>query len=241
MGWVLRKLVLGVIAGLVLQAVAVGTGVAAEAGDELVRRELERFLRDRAASPDAEIEIPVLNGFAVEAEEDSEALRIELSTRAEPPFSGRVAVTAELLIGERLLHRGVISAVVRVEEEVFVAARDLRRGDVLTEQDLRRARRDASRMPSDAIRDRSQAVGLRATRSLRADQLLRGSHVERVPVVGRGDRVTLVLESGAIQISGIGRAVEAGAVGDWIRVVNLDSRRELSGRVARDGRVHVAF
>lgn len=237
----LDTIALAVVAGVVLLGLVAGVAQAAERGDELVRRDLESYLRARIDSPDAEIELPPLERFAVEAANVDGALRTQLSTREERPFSGRVAITVELFAGEQLLRRGVISAVVRVEEDVFVAARDLRRGDVLAEQDLRRVRRDASRIPSDAIRDPSQAVGLRATRSLRADRVLRRSQVENVPVVGRGDRVTLVLESGSIQIRAVGRAVEAGAVGDWIRVTNLDSKRELSGRVDREGRVHVAF
>lgn len=51
----------------------------------------------------------------------------------------------------------------------------------------------------------------------------------------------LVLQSGALMIQATGQAKERGATGDWIRVVNLDSKRELTGRVDREGRVHVAF
>ncbi len=241
MSWMIRKLAFGLAASLLLQALTSGVAVAAERGDELVRRELERFLRDRAASREVVIEIPVLEGFAVESDQAVDGLRTEIETRAEEPFSGRIAVTVELLDGERLLHRGVISTYLRVDEQVFVPVRNLRRGDVLEEKDLRRVARDGNRLPADVVRDREQLLGHRMTRGLPANQPLRASHVEPVPLVGRGDRVTLVLESGPMSISGIGRAVEAGAAGDWIRVLNLDSRREISGRVARDGRVHVAF
>ena len=87
----------------------------------------------------------------------------------------------------------------------------------------------------------SEVVGLRAKRSLRKHQIFRASQVEGVPLVERGDRVQIVLQAGALRISAAGKAQEAGALGDWIRVLNMDSKRELSGRVDRDGRVHVAF
>jgi flagella basal body P-ring formation protein FlgA len=241
MGWPLEKLLIGIGVGLAVQLVGALGASADERPDEFVRVELEEFLRDRAASPDAVIEIPVLDSFAAESVGKTEELRTRFSTRAEQPFRGRVAVNVELLLGDRLLHSGVVSAYLRIDEKVFVPVRPLRRGEVLGEADFRSVARDASRLPFDTVREREQLLGRRMTRSLRADEVLRASHVERVPVVGRGDRVTLVLESGAIQISSIGRAVEAGAVGDWIRVLNVDSRRELSGRVGEDGRVHVAF
>lgn len=60
-------------------------------------------------------------------------------------------------------------------------------------------------------------------------------------MVERGDRVTIVLQHGPLLIQTLGKAQETGAAGEWIRVVNLDSKRELSGRIDPEGRVHVAF
>ena len=131
MSWIIRKLALGVAAGLTLQALSLGAAVASERGGDFVRRELERFLRDRAVSREVVIEIPVLEGFAVESDQGVDELRTEFSTRAEEPFSGRIAVTVELFDRERLLHRGVISTYLRLDEHVFVPVRNLRRGDVL--------------------------------------------------------------------------------------------------------------
>lgn len=228
--------------GLAVVGVAATQAAAAEtAGEARVRADLERYLRRGAESPRATIELPPLTRFAVEAGSFEGALRTELSTRAEPPFAGRVSITVELHAGDQLLRRGVVSPTVRVIEKVVAPARNLRRGDVVGPEDLQIVERDRTRLPPDALRDPAEIVGLRLKRSVRENTVLRISHVERVPIVERGDRVAIVLETGPLQIRSIGKAQEPGAVGDWIRVVNLDSRRELSGRVDREGRVHVAF
>ena len=122
-----------------------------------------------------------------------------------------------------------------------MAVRDLRVGTILGESDFTKVARDANRLPRDVVRDAAEVIGLRAKRSLRKDRIFRASQVEGVPLVERGDRVQLVLQAGALQISAAGKAQEPGAFGDWIRVLNMDSKRELSGRVDAEGRVHVAF
>lgn len=230
-----------IVALALMGACLAAVAQAGEQGDALVRAELEAFVRERVESAEPQIEVPPLSRFAVDGDRFEEPLRVELSTRERPPFAGRVAITVELYAGAHLLKRGVVSPYVRIEEDVYIPTRDLHRGDILSAGDLQRVTRDRNRLPQDPVRDRSDAVGQRVARSVRQDRVLRMSHLESVPMVERGDRVTLFLDTGSIQIRSVGMAAESGAVGDWIRVKNLDSRRELSGRIDREGRVHVAF
>ena len=78
-------------------------------------------------------------------------------------------------------------------------------------------------------------------RSIPAGRTLRTDWFEAPAVIGRGDRVRLVLHAGGMRIEGIGQALSDGAVGEVVRVRNADSRREVHGRVAPDGAVHVVF
>ncbi len=228
---------------LVLFSLVVGSG-AVRAGQDTeayVRGELERYVRAHAGKGPVSVDIPRLSVFAVDRSRFPGPLRIEFSTRSRSPFRGRVPITVALHAGSSLVKRSVISPYVRVTNRVVVPARDLRRGDVLSAGDLAYAELDDARVAKDVVREIEVAVGLRMKRSLRKDQALRSSQLERVPVVERGDRVMLVLESGLLQIQATGKAEESGAAGEWIRVRNLQSRREISGRVDREGRVHVAF
>ena len=206
-----------------------------------VRAELERYVRARSGDGPVSVELPKLAAFAADRKRFPGPLRTELSTRSRPPFRGRVPITVALYAGSLLVKRSVVSPYIRVTNRVVVSRRDLRRGDVLSKDDLVYADRDEARTPGDVVREIESAVGLRMKRSLRKDRALRTSQIEGVPVVERGDRVMLVLESGLLQIQATGRAEEAGVAGQWIRVRNLDWRRGLSGRVDRNGRVHVAF
>ena len=226
---------------LLLLMLAANLVQAEGAGEARVRTDLKRFLRGRMVDSSATIEIPRLASFTVDRTRHSGALRTELSSKSTPPYSGRVPITVSLYAGELLVKRSVVSPYIRTLIAVVVPNRDLRRGEILVAADLMIADQDMARIPADAIDGIEEAIGLRVKRSVRTGRVLRQTQLERVPVVERGDRVTLVLRSGLIEIQAIGRSKEAGAAGDWITVLNLDSKRELSGRVDRNGLVHVAF
>jgi flagellar basal body P-ring formation protein FlgA len=206
-----------------------------------VRSDLERFLGEHVEGEGASIEIPELRAFDYDVSRVQGKLRTELSTRSPMPFHGRISVAVALFVGDQLVKRAVVSPNVRFSDRVVVTARALSKGDVIAREDLVLSTRDRAELPGDAIRDLESLVGLRTKRGLSGDQLVRSGDFESVPLVERGDRVMLVLEAGALRIQAAGEARERGAAGDWIRVVNLDSKREISGRVDPEGRVHVAF
>lgn len=208
---------------------------------ERVRADVERFILERVEGEPSAIEIPELRAFDFAVSGVPGEVRTELSTRSPSPMHGRVAITVSLYVGQQLVKRGVVSPYVTMSDRVVVAKRALARGHVVTPEDLAYADRDRAASPGDVARNAELVVGQRARRSLAADQVLREGDFERVPVVERGDRVTLVLKHGPLVIQTLGKAQETGAAGDWIRVVNVESKREVSGRVDPEGRVHVAF
>lgn len=231
-----------VLAAAFAIALLLAAGVHAESASvERVRADLERFIGEHVDAEPSAVELPELRGFDYDVSGVPGALRTELSTRSAMPFRGRVAITVALYVGDQLVKRAVVSPYVRLSDRIVVTARALKKGDVVTADDLAYSDRDRAESPGDAVRDLAALVGLRSKRALAGDQLLREGDFEPVPIVERGDRVMLVLQSGALLIQVTGQAKERGATGDWIRVVNLDSKRELTGRVDREGRVHVPF
>lgn len=225
-------------------AIAVGAAPGVHAASttvDRVRADLERFIEARVEDESASIEIPTLRGFDYDVSRVPGELRTELSTRSATPFRGRIAITVALYAGDQLVKRAVVSPYVEIADRVVVTRRSLGRGHVLTEEDLTYSSRDRAATPANAARDLESLVGLRTKRGISGDQVVRSGDFEAVPVVERGDRVTLVLIQGPLLIQAAGLARETGASGEWIRVVNLDSKRELTGRVDGEGRVHVAF
>ena len=229
---------------LFMNGVAVAAGIetaAANKGSEKVRADLTAFLKNGAVGQDVSVEIPPVSTFKFNREKFPGEIRTEFSTRRVPPYRGRIAVTVSLFAGDRLVRRAIVSPYVLLSEEVVVASRDLRRGEVLAPKDLEVAKRDQARLGRGVFASVDDLLGLRLKRSVRQGGVILEAATEEVPIVERGDRVVVVLESGAMKLQSIGFAKETGIIGQWIRVQNMESKRELSGRLDGAGRVHVAF
>ena len=109
----------------------------------------------------------------------------------------------------------------------------IKASDVLIE---RRPKLDVG---ADAI-GAEQAVGLAAKTALRGGQMLRPNDLVKAQVVQRNEAVTIVYEVPGVSLSVRGKAVEAGAVGDLINVLNAQTNRAIQGTVIGPGRVTIA-
>jgi len=203
-----------------------------------LREQVERFVAERTEGSFESISVPPLGDFELEGI-DPRDIQVQLSTRARGRLVGAIAVNVVLSNDERVLKRGVVTAQVQTNDQVWVAARELPRGTQIARSDLRLESLDTRSVPSGAISDVEELVGLQLRRSLKAGAVLRTRYMEAVSLVTRGQIVRIVLQGAGFKIVGKGRAVTDGAIGQHIRVVNTDSRREVTGRVARNGSIYV--
>lgn len=118
-----------------------------------------------------------------------------------------------------------------VESRVWVARRSLPRGHLLTRDDIVADVRDVSRMTRGYIDDPQQLVGQRLKNSVLAGHVLTPRLLEADRIVRRGQTVTLAVSQGGIAIRMAGRALADGALGQRIRVENLNSGRIVEGIV----------
>lgn len=119
--------------------------------------------------------------------------------------------------------------------ESFVAARTLPAGTLITESDLRS---DADK--DKGLSDPAQIIGLQTRITIYEGRVFQGSMLQQPVLVSRNQIVRLSFQRGPLRIITEGRALEDGAAGDLIRVMNLDSRATITARIAEDGTVHVA-
>jgi flagella basal body P-ring formation protein FlgA len=110
-------------------------------------------------------------------------------------------------------------------------------GQVLKESDLAIVRRPKTE--SAAITDMSAVVGLAARQQLRPDQPLHMADLMKPEIVARNDTVTIVYQAPGLVLTLRGQAQEAGALGDTIGVLNIDSKRTVQGVISAPGRVTV--
>lgn len=118
-------------------------------------------------------------------------------------------------------------AIMAADTEQVTANRALQRGALIREGDV---------TGPYATQD---YVGQELIRSVRAGAVMTPRHVRTPLQVERNETVTLVFRRGALTMETTGRALDEGAVGDRVSVMNITSRKRITGRVIGQGLVEV--
>jgi flagellar basal body P-ring formation protein FlgA len=122
--------------------------------------------------------------------------------------------------------------------EAVTVDHPIEHGEIIKASDLSMVRRPKAE--GAVITDTQAAVGMAARRQLRPGQPLHDSDLVKPPVVQRNDIVTIFYEAPGISLTLRGQAQDAGALGETISIMNIQSKRLLQGVVTGPGRVTMA-
>lgn len=152
---------------------------------------------------------------------------------------GRFDVTLEIAgdAGAPMRLRLTGSAVETVEATMLT--RTVERGETIKSADISIVRRPRAEIGGDAA-PRDQSLGMQARKQLRSGQPLRGADLVKPDLVQRDQSVTLIYETAGVYLTMRGKAVDGGAEGDVVTVMNLASKRTVSGTVTGRGQVTIA-
>lgn len=123
---------------------------------------------------------------------------------------------------------------------VAVLLRPVARGDAIRAGDIAIERKPRGQAGSGAIATIEDVAGLAARRPLRAGQPLRANDLMKPEVVRQNETVTITYDMPGLALTVRGKALETGAEGDVINVMNVQSKRTLQATISGPGRVTVA-
>jgi len=124
--------------------------------------------------------------------------------------------------------------------EVVVLTRPLPRGETVRSRDVVIERRPKSDVGTDALETPEPVVGLAARQALPAGRIVRQADFIKPDLVKRDEPVTLVFEAPGLTLTSRGKAMDTGAEGDVVNVLNLQSKRTIQGHVSGPGRITVS-
>jgi flagella basal body P-ring formation protein FlgA len=156
------------------------------------------------------------------------------------PRNGRFDVTFEIASDSvttptRLRFTGTAIETI----EAAVLARNVERNEVLKSSDVVVERRPRAEVGGD-VASRNLAVGMQARRQLRAGQALKTADLAKPDLVQRDQNVTLIYEAAGLYLTIRGKALDSGSEGDVVSVLNLQSKRTVSGTVIGRGQVAIS-
>lgn len=123
--------------------------------------------------------------------------------------------------------------------EIPVLRTALKNGDVIGATDIEWVSIHARKIQRDVVMKSEDLIGRTPRRAAFPGKPLLANDLERPQVVQRGETITIVYADGAMRLSTKGKAMQNGALGDVIRVSNLNSNKSVDGMITNSGEVTV--
>lgn len=159
-------------------------------------------------------------------------LDFDASSRA---WNASMKVTVESQLVKQVALAGRFQRMVAVP----VLNRRLLADDVITKSDIIYVDLPENRLRSDTIKDVSLLVGQSPRRVISNERPIRTHEIERPVVIKRGKLLQVHFYNKGLHISTLAEAREDGAMGDVIRVQNIDSNAVMQARVLSDANAEV--
>ncbi len=132
-----------------------------------------------------------------------------------------------------------VAGEVREMMTVPVPVRRLLPGDVIGPQDLHMVRVHATDMQGAIARLPAQAIGLAVRHPAMPGQPLRVADLMPPPLVQKGGLVSITLDEPGMSLTAQGQALDQGAMGEHVRVMNPSSHAVLDAEIIGENAVRV--
>lgn len=197
-------------------------------------------VRDALTAPGRDIESirpEVPKSYADQKEYDA----IDVTIPTQGRVGERMIVGVTLSKDGQPVSRLNVPVVIKMTMEVAVAAADIKKGVPLSDRDLVMEKRPAGAGMEKYVTEIADATGKQLDRSVRAGTIIRSDQLQTPKLVSAGSPVVITADTGTIKITTMGKAKQDGDKGEWIKVVNTDSRKTIDAKVIGPGEVSVEF
>jgi len=130
-----------------------------------------------------------------------------------------------------VLYSGWVTAKLKIVKDVPVTNHEIQRNQVITDADIRWESREVTPFTKDVILEKSELIGRRSDRFVRANTVLTTSLLEKEFMVRRGETAVLVAQTRNVSASTHVKVLADGCIGDPVQVMNLVSKRIITAVV----------
>lgn len=210
------------------------------AGRPIPRQDLEAAIRPelRAAGASGSFEIDLQGRGGIDVPPTA-AYQIEASVLDFDRRTSRFSATLKISGNGFATKRLNVSGYARKLVEFPVLTRRLGKGEIIRADDLSLVEMRAGQSQHNTAQDESDLIGLETKRALQANRPIRLSDVQTPVLVKKGALVTMLVRTPGMSLSAVGQALEDGAKGDVIRILNTKSHKTVQGTVVSKGQVQM--
>ncbi|MBU0718324.1 MAG: flagellar basal body P-ring formation chaperone FlgA [Planctomycetes bacterium] len=162
-------------------------------------------------------------------------------TRRKGPLLGLTSVQVQVLAAGEVVQTVPLVVQVTTTLEAVAARRSINQDATIRSTDVHVVPLTVTSLDRLGLNDAAMAVGQRAKRFIPVGTVIDPGMLEQVPLVQRGELVTLVSSVGAVRVVTTGKATQAGLFGEVITVRAADDRCvEVDATVTGRGEVQVS-
>jgi flagella basal body P-ring formation protein FlgA len=216
---------------------AAGTAVLNEAR---VRQIVTDYLLQKTKDLRLDIQLKKL-GFGGEIALPAGNTSYEVVSPQEWEGWGRASLALIVRVDDRVVKNIPLNVEVEALADVVVAVRAMERGMVLEKGDVALQKRDLGTVPGRTCRTLEEVTGKRVRVGLRGNSPIRSDYLERLPLVKRGQLVTIIAENDKFRITSSGKVKGNGAEGDTVQVQSLNAQKDITAVVVDASTVRVEF
>lgn len=195
------------------------------------RMEVERKIKNKIYSNCVDCDIQVLISSVPRSMENDWVLDLNIdltkSTVMIPIFSEKNADS-----------RGVVIAEIKKYQKVPVLNKSVKIGETVIESMLSLEKRQIINLRDTVIKIES-IVGMQAVRFLNAGQTIQYGDLKKEQILKKGQMVRAMVGGTDFEVAISAEAQEAGAIGDIVKVKNLDSQKIFGAKIVDRGLVRI--
>jgi flagella basal body P-ring formation protein FlgA len=223
-----------------LVAPLIAAGSWAEAGTRISKGELEAAVREYIASRRAastEQSDVVLRGAPEGIDVQGESYELHVASDTRTQWKGTVTVRVEVETGGRIVHRCLVSVVIRTYADVLVAGHPISRHAQTAAGDVTLQHMETTQIHRPLVVGIASLGGMRTRQIIPQGSILYEDLFESNPLVQQGDHVLVKVQSHGVALTTEGIAREDGGRGEYVSVELANRRERVRARI--DGVQHV--
>lgn len=126
-----------------------------------------------------------------------------------------------------------------VLEKVLVPTKDITKDEIIKKENLTQIIIRSNRLRDDVIKEENNLLGKQAIRTIKEGKPITSRDIRDEIVIKKGQMIMVVYKYKGLQITSKMEAIEDGAKGQRIRLINNKSNKEVIGRVVDKNMVEV--
>jgi flagella basal body P-ring formation protein FlgA len=140
---------------------------------------------------------------------------------------------------ENPVRRAAVSGRIERLVAVPVLTSTLKSGDIIGAADIDYIDMPQSNLPNTILLSDKDIINMTPRRVVNGGKPITVNDLQQPTMVERGEAITIIFENGPLVLTAKGKSLQAGAMGDSVRIANTDSNKNLQGIVTAHREVTV--